>query len=449
MQCQICGRETHGDICKKCLKAIKMDDRLKDMSNEYYNRGLKKAQVRDITGALKDLEKSIAYDKNNYYARNLAGLCYREIGMYGEASKNWFLSRYNEFPDNKVQDYIDEIGVELSQNKGLVKSIELYNEALVKIGNKELADTYTLLVEATEMNVNFVPALNLLILVHLIQRQYDRAIPLIDRVLAIDVKNEKALHYYSLATKNKFRPSQLANNRLPQSETEVRTVKVLDKKMLGISVVSAVVITLAVSFGAFNFMGQNNDEYDALSAKYQEALNASKTTADEYAKNIAQKDTEINTLNTEKAELESQIEGFNSIENLITAKNLYDEQKYVESAAKLYVVDLAFLDVEQKALYDRISNDAYTRAIKLLKSSGIEKYNASEFADSKSELQNAYLYCEKVEVPEREIAEIIYYLGMSNEALGEKTQAKEYYNILLEKYPDYAKDSEERIATLS
>ncbi len=107
MQCQICGKETHGDICKKCFRALNMDNRLKDISNEYYNRGLKKAQGKDISGALKELEKSIAYDKNNYYARNLAGLCYRELGMFGEASKNWFLSRYNEFPDNKVQQYID------------------------------------------------------------------------------------------------------------------------------------------------------------------------------------------------------------------------------------------------------------------------------------------------------------------------------------------------------
>ncbi len=449
MQCQICGREAQGDICNKCLKAINMENRLKDVSNEYYNRGLKRAQVRDITGAIKELEKSIAYDKNNYYARNLAGLCYREIGMYGEASKNWFLSRYNEFPDNKVQDYIDDIGVELSQNKGLVKSIDLYNEALVKIGKRELADTYTLLVEATELNVNFVPALNLLILVHLIQRQYDRAIPLIDRVLAIDVKNEKALYYYTLATKNKFRPSQHPVNRLPQAETEIRTVTVLDKKALGIAIVVTVIVTMALAFGIFKIIGTDNSGYDELNAKYQEALNNSKSSADEYAKKLAEKDTEINTLNTEKLELQSQLEGFKSVENLVSAKILYDESKFVECAAKLYVVDSSYLSTEQQEIYNQMSSKVYNTAIKELKTSGIDKYNKGEFADSKSELQNAYLYCEKVEIVDKEIAEIIYYLGLTSEALEDKTQAVEYYNILLEKYPDYAKDSEERIATLS
>ncbi len=449
MQCQICGREANGDICKKCFRELNMDNRLKDISNEFYNRGLKKALVKDITGALKELEKSIAYDKNNYYARNLAGLCYREIGMYGEASKNWFLSRYNEFPDNKVQDYIDEIGVELSDNKGLVKSIELYNEALEKIRNKELASTYHLLVEATELNDRFVPAYNLLILVHLIQRQYDKAIPLIDKVLAIDVKNEKALYYYTLATKNKFRPTQNPINRLPQTETEVRTVEVLDKKKLVAAIFGAVVITAAICFGAFRLVGQSAGDYDELNAKYQEALNTSKSTAEEYANTLSEKDTEINTLNTEKAELESQVEGFKSIENLALAKTLYDEKKYVESAAKLYVVDSAYLSTEEQEIYNRIAEDTFKRAITELSNSGIEKLNSGDFADSKSELQTAYLYSSKVSIPDKDVAEIIYNLALACEALDDKTQAVEYYNLLLEKYPDYAKDSEEKIAALS
>ncbi len=449
MQCQICGKETHGDICRKCFRELNMDNRLKDISNEYYNRGLKKAQVRDISGALKELEKIIAYYKNNYYARNLAGLCYRELGMFGEASKNWFLSRYNEFPDNKVQDYIDQIGVELSDNKGLVKSIELYNEALEKIRNKELASTYHLLVEATELNENFVPAYNLLILVHIIQRQYDKAIPLIDKVLSIDVKNEKALYYYTLATKNKFRPTQNLNNRLPQAETEIRTIEVLDKKKLGLAIFGAIALTAVACFGVFSMIGQSSGDYDELNAKYQESLNTSKSAAEEYANNLSEKDTEINTLNTEKMELQSQLEGFKSVENLALGKSLYDERKYVESAAKLYVVDTAFLNAEEQEIYNRIAEDTFKRAITELTNSGIEKLNAGDFADSKSELQTAYLYSAKVTLSDSDVAEIIYNLALANEALEDKTQAIEYYNILLEKYPDYARDSEERLANLS
>ena len=40
----------------------------------WYNDGLKKAKIRDLTGALASLKKSIRFDKYNKDARNLLGL---------------------------------------------------------------------------------------------------------------------------------------------------------------------------------------------------------------------------------------------------------------------------------------------------------------------------------------------------------------------------------------
>ena len=42
----------------------------------WYNDGLKKAKIRDLTGALASLKKSIRFDKYNKDARNLLGLVY-------------------------------------------------------------------------------------------------------------------------------------------------------------------------------------------------------------------------------------------------------------------------------------------------------------------------------------------------------------------------------------
>lgn len=449
MKCQICGRRTVNDICDSCLKFVNIDNNMKHMSNEFYNRGLKKAQERDLTGAIKELEKSIAYDKDNYYSRNLIGLCYKEIGMYGEASKNWFLSRYNEFEDNNVQKYIDEIGIELSQNKGLVKSIELYNEALEKINNKELANAYQLLVEATNKNEKLVPAYNLLILIHLIQGQKDNAIPLIDKVLEIDVRNEKAMYYYTIATKNKFRPQQNTMNRLPSVKTEVETVEVLDTKKLVGCVLLAVVVTAVVMYFALGMLNKTDGSYDELNTKYQESLNTSKEAADEYSKQLAEKDTEIATLKTEKETLESNIQSYQSGENLTEAKSLYDAKNYVDSAAKLHSIDITALSAAQQEVYNQIYETTYKKAVEQLSTSGIKDFNNGNYADSKSELLNAYLYCDQITVDNKNVAEIVYYLARDFEELGDKEQAINYYNILLERYSDYAQDSSDRIATLS
>ena len=60
-------------------------------SNRLYNDGLAKAQVRDISGAIACLKKSLELNKKNTQARNLLGLCYLEIGKikrhYGHVVK--------------------------------------------------------------------------------------------------------------------------------------------------------------------------------------------------------------------------------------------------------------------------------------------------------------------------------------------------------------------------
>lgn len=448
MGCKICGKKESEDICVKCFHVINIDNNLKHISNEFYNRGLRKSQNRDISGAIKELEKSIAYDSANYYARNLIGLCYYEIGMYGEASKNWFLSRYNEFDDNNVQKYIDEIGVELSENKELVTSIELYNEALIKIQNKEIAGAHQLLTEAIEKNERLVPAYNLLILVNLIQGQKDSAIPLIDKVLSIDCKNQKALYYYAYATQNKFRPTQNTMNRLPIVQ-EKETIQVLDRKKLIIGCCLSAVAALVFTCVVFSVWGKGDNAYDELNTKYQETLQTSKNNADAYTAAVDEKQTEINTLTTEKIELENQVNIYKNAQYLAEAKLLYDDGNYIESAAKLYSTDIENISDSQQKVYNDIYSDVYSKAIELLHTSGIEKFNNGDFSNSKSDLQTAYLYCGKVDVSDKIKAEIIYYLARDFEELQDLIQAKEYYGILTQDYPDYAKDSSDRLATMA
>lgn len=56
-------------------------------SNYWYNDGLAKAQVRDMSGAITSLKKSLQYNRSNLAARNLLGLVY--YGR-GDVSKRWW-----------------------------------------------------------------------------------------------------------------------------------------------------------------------------------------------------------------------------------------------------------------------------------------------------------------------------------------------------------------------
>ena len=51
-------------------------------SNSWYNDGLRKAQVRDMSGAIVSLQQSLQYNRENIAARNLLGLVYYGIGSF-------------------------------------------------------------------------------------------------------------------------------------------------------------------------------------------------------------------------------------------------------------------------------------------------------------------------------------------------------------------------------
>ena len=69
-------------------------------SNYWYNDGLAKAQVRDMSGAITSLKKSLQYNRANLAARNLLGLVYYGRGDVIEALVEWILSKNFQPKDN-------------------------------------------------------------------------------------------------------------------------------------------------------------------------------------------------------------------------------------------------------------------------------------------------------------------------------------------------------------
>ena len=54
-------------------------------SNYWYNDGLRKAKIRDMSGAIMSLRKSLQFNRENIAARNLLGLVYYGIGSAGSS----------------------------------------------------------------------------------------------------------------------------------------------------------------------------------------------------------------------------------------------------------------------------------------------------------------------------------------------------------------------------
>ena len=63
-------------------------------SNYWYNDGLNKANIRDLTVAITSLKKSLQYNRDNIASRNLLGLvCMDERRCGTEALAEWVLTR--------------------------------------------------------------------------------------------------------------------------------------------------------------------------------------------------------------------------------------------------------------------------------------------------------------------------------------------------------------------
>ena len=100
MRCYKCGATlTASDRCPQCKADVSVYKRAAKASNAYYNLGLAKAKVRDLTGAAESLKTSVMIHKNNIEARNLLGLVYCEMGEVVEALSQWVISK-NLQPDN-------------------------------------------------------------------------------------------------------------------------------------------------------------------------------------------------------------------------------------------------------------------------------------------------------------------------------------------------------------
>ena len=90
MICYRCGcRLSEKDFCTGCGADVGLYKRIMFMSNRFYNDGLERAAVRDLSGAMNSLRQSLKFNKNNIDARNLLGLIYFETGEVVEALGQW------------------------------------------------------------------------------------------------------------------------------------------------------------------------------------------------------------------------------------------------------------------------------------------------------------------------------------------------------------------------
>jgi Tfp pilus assembly protein PilF len=194
--CPKCGEllDTQG-ICEHCHVAIEVYKKIGIESKKLYNLGLKKVEIRDLSGAIDLLNKSIKLDKRNIKARNLLGLVYLEIGEPIMAFKQWVISKNLEAVDNEAVGYMDQIQNNQIHLDKLNNAIKKYNQALVFVNQKSIDLAIIQLRAVISLNPNFTKAYCLLALCYIHENQMDKAKSKLQKVLSIDHNHDTARKY--------------------------------------------------------------------------------------------------------------------------------------------------------------------------------------------------------------------------------------------------------------
>ena len=118
------------EICPNCGFNLRVQRKCFSLSNMYYNLGLDKAEIRDLSGAIDMLRRSLKFNKYNIHARNLLGLVYFETGEAVAALSEWIISK-NIMPENNVAtEYIATLQAEQAKLDMINQTIKKYNSAL-------------------------------------------------------------------------------------------------------------------------------------------------------------------------------------------------------------------------------------------------------------------------------------------------------------------------------
>ena len=455
MRCYKCNSVlSDEDYCLKCGADVSVYKIVVKASNSYYNQGLEKARVRDLTGAVTALKTSLSLNKKNIKARNLLGLVYYEMGELAMALSEWVISLNLKQDRNVAEVYIRKVKSNPNKLELINQAARRYNIALAKA--KEGGDDVALiqLKKVAATYPKFIRANLLLALIYMKRNEDERALKVLHRVLKIDRNNTLALKYIDeINGASQTQPADgneeyyRNSKRKPLSGNDVILPRNSYKEPSS-GVFTVVYIPLGVVIGAALIW------FLIVPAKLQSSQHENNDTIKKYSEQLSGYSVEITTLEKQNEELTSQLDAANkeleqykgdSGETALYAKLVEAVSEYLANDVDKAALALADIDVTQ--LPTQTAKDLYTTledkcngGARTFYMAGLNAYNQKNYVDAAKYLEKAYeLDNKSVETP--------YYLAMSYFELNDLENAQKYVDVVNSKFGDttFAKQLKEYV----
>lgn len=450
MFCYNCGyRLSEHDFCTACGADVSLYKKIIHASNMYYNEGLEKAGVRDLTGAVNSLRQSLKLNKNNIKARNLLGLVYFEMGEVVTALREWVISK-NLRPDKNIADnYIEKLQANSARLDSINQTIKKYNQALLYC-NQDSSDLAVIqLKKVLSLNPRFIRAHQLLALLYMDNEQWEYAERELHKCMDIDRNNTQTLRYLrevelmlmpDESVKQPGRRRKEESVRY-QSDNEliIQPVNMKEPKGGGLSTLVNLGIGLVIGLAAAYFLlvpAARTNVWQEAQQKITEISNAS----DNKSIRIQELETQVQNLTAETEAQRQEIEGFvgaggtiQLFDSLLAAAATYLETRDARAAAADLEGIVQSANIEEcteafQRLYHTLVSTIGPELSSTYYTEAFEAYRAKDYVLAIEGFSRAFGYNETN-------IDALYYLGRAYQDSGDRENAIAAYEKLLENFP--------------
>lgn len=440
MICYRCGHEVGWeDICPACGTDISVFKRVIRISNSYYNDGLQKAQVRNLSGSIVSLKRSLKFYKYNIQARNLLGLVYYEMGEMVDALSEWVISLNYQPQENPAKRYIEQIRSNRNQLETINQTIKKYNQALLycRQDSKDLAVIQ--LRKVLSLNPKLVKGHQLLALLYLEEGHYEKAKHALRNASKIDADNTTTQRYLKEVNrriKEKGSDKKKQNDDLISYQSGNETIimpRRFRESSLGTTILY-LVIGLVVGVAVTSYLIVPNIKNKAKQEAKAQILEASDT--------ISSNGQTIDSLNEQIAGLQTQLEQEQSKSNavaeqiasyeaLLNAYVVYTTGDVIATGTALESIDTGYLSENAKQTYETLNNTIAQQYQDTLYN---DAYSAYSHGDYETAIAN-FVKLTGLNQAYRD-GSASYYLAQSYRKSGDDASAIPYYQYVIDNFPD-------------
>lgn len=438
MECYNCGAPlTASHFCRKCGADVRIYKQILMASNSFYNEGLERANVRNLSGAVESLKKSLQLNKMNTNARNLLGLVYFEMGEAVAALSEWVISKNYQSRNNTASRYLNEIQNDPIRLDSINQTIKKYNQALLYCRQDSTDLAVIQLKKVLSMNPKLVKAHQLLALLYIREGKYEQAKKTLRNAGKIDENNTTTLRYLKEVNRKlrEMNPKKKKKDDLIsyQSGNETIIMPANFKDNSAIQTIVNIVIGIALGVGITVFLLLPNIKQQAKSDA-NTALKAANDTISTKEQEISALENRVEDLTKEMEETAQASKGVEtkmaSYEQLLNAYVSYVAEDLDAAGQALENVNQEDLSDRAKATYQDVNAKVNERYLATAYQEGYRAYNRGDFERGVEELGKVVAMDEAYED-----GNALYYLAQSYRRLEDMTQAVFYFEKFIEQYP--------------